>query len=120
MGRRCPRGGRGIGSYVLVGLLRENGVTPARFAISCSPICQCIASTALQGMAISSATFDHISARNLVMAASVHGLVTFEGDCKTRLQVGFHDLVRRFSTYLSYNLASLFLRSSSHSLLLSR
>ena len=45
--------------------MRENGVTPARFAISCSPICQCIASTALHGIAISSATLDHMSARNL-------------------------------------------------------
>lgn len=43
----------------------ENGTTPARRAISCSPSCQCIASAALHGMAISSATFDHISALNL-------------------------------------------------------
>lgn len=43
----------------------ENGTTPARRAISCSPNCQCIASAARQGIAISSATFDHISALNL-------------------------------------------------------
>lgn len=43
----------------------ENGTTPARRAISCSPSCQCIASAALHGIAISSATFDHISALNL-------------------------------------------------------
>ena len=45
---------------------RENGATPARWAISCSPRCQCMASTARQGMLISSATFDHISALNLI------------------------------------------------------
>ena len=64
----CRSGGRGgiaTGSRPPAGLVSENGVTPARFAISCSPICQCIASTALHGMAISSATFAHISARNL-------------------------------------------------------
>lgn len=43
----------------------ENGTTPARRAISCSPNCQCMASAARQGIAISSATFDHISALNL-------------------------------------------------------
>lgn len=45
---------------------RENGTTPARRAISCSPSCQCMASAARQGMAISSATLDHISALNLL------------------------------------------------------
>ena len=39
----------------------EKGTTPARRAISCSPRCQCIASAARQGMAISSATLAHIS-----------------------------------------------------------
>lgn len=43
----------------------EKGTTPARRAISCSPSCQCMASAARQGMAISSATLDHISALNL-------------------------------------------------------
>lgn len=43
----------------------EKGTTPARRAISCSPSCQCMASAARQGIAISSATFDHISALNL-------------------------------------------------------
>lgn len=45
----------------------ENGTTPALRAISCSPNCQCIASAALHGMAISSATLAHISALNLSM-----------------------------------------------------
>lgn len=44
---------------------KEKGTTPARRAISCSPSCQCIASAARHGMAISSATFAHISALNL-------------------------------------------------------
>ncbi len=44
---------------------RENGTTPARRAISASPSCQCIASAARHGTAISSATFDHISGLNL-------------------------------------------------------
>lgn len=44
---------------------KENGTTPARRAISCSPSCQCMASAARHGMAISSATLDHISALNL-------------------------------------------------------
>jgi len=69
--RNCALGGKVIESKVLVGLLREKGVTPARFAISCSPICQCMASTARQGIAISSATLDHISARNLQPKARV-------------------------------------------------
>lgn len=50
---------------LLLLLLRENGTTPARRAISCSPSCQCMASAARQGIAISSATLDHISALNL-------------------------------------------------------
>jgi hypothetical protein len=48
-----------------VTLERENGTTPARLAMSASPSCQCIASAARQGTAISSATFDHISGLNL-------------------------------------------------------
>ena len=47
-------------------LLRENGTTPARRAISCSPSCQCIASAALQGIPISLATRAHISGLNLL------------------------------------------------------
>jgi hypothetical protein len=58
-------GGRAAESMPLAGLVREKGVTPARFAISCSPICQCMASTARHGIAISSATRAHMSARNL-------------------------------------------------------
>lgn len=51
----------------------EKGTTPALLAISCSPSCQCMASAARQGIAISSATFDHISALNLnPRLASVH------------------------------------------------
>lgn len=49
----------------------EKGTTPARRAISCSPSCQCMASAARQGMAISSATFDHISALNLGSGQSI-------------------------------------------------
>jgi hypothetical protein len=55
---------------------REKGTTPARRAISCSPSCQCIASAALQGIAISSATFAHISALNLYLF-SVHTTTNF-------------------------------------------
>lgn len=55
---------RVVGGSMAV-LEREKGTTPARRAISCSPNCQCIASAARHGMAISSATFDHISALNL-------------------------------------------------------
>lgn len=47
---------------------RVNGTTPARRAISTSPTCQCIASTALHGRTISSAIFAHISDLNLVSA----------------------------------------------------
>jgi hypothetical protein len=43
----------------------ENRTTPALRAISCSPSCQCMASIASHGIAISSATFAHISALNL-------------------------------------------------------
>lgn len=50
----------------IAALEREKGTTPARRAISCSPNCQCIASAARHGIAISSATFDHISALNLL------------------------------------------------------
>jgi hypothetical protein len=64
----CPRGGetRWPGVEVSIEALdREKGMTPARRAISASPSCQCIASAARQGTAISSATFDHISGLNL-------------------------------------------------------
>lgn len=43
----------------------SKGVTPALRAISCSPICQCIASAARHGMDISSAISDHMSALHL-------------------------------------------------------
>jgi hypothetical protein len=66
--RMCERGGR-----VVIGTngkpefaVREKGVTPALRAISCSPICQCIASAARHGMDISSAILDHMSALNLM------------------------------------------------------
>jgi hypothetical protein len=51
---------------------REKGTTPARRAISCSPSCQCIASAARHGIAISSATFAHISALNLYSLVCKH------------------------------------------------
>ena len=44
---------------------KENGTTPARRAISYSPSCQCIASAARQGIAISSANLAHMSGLNL-------------------------------------------------------
>lgn len=49
-----------LDAAVLLVFDRENGVTPARRAISCSPSCQCMASAALQGIDISSATGAHI------------------------------------------------------------
>jgi hypothetical protein len=49
-----------LGAVVLLVLDNENGVTPARLAISCSPSCQCMASAARQGIDISSATGAHI------------------------------------------------------------
>ena len=55
---------RGVGGSIAE-LDNEKGTTPARRAISCSPSCQCIASAARHGIAISSATLDHISALNL-------------------------------------------------------
>lgn len=55
-----------VGGGSMAVLEREKGTTPARRAISCSPNCQCIASAARHGMAISSATLDHISALNLL------------------------------------------------------
>jgi hypothetical protein len=66
----CPRGGdagfTGDVAPSAEGMEEEKGTTPARCAISCSPRRQCIASTARHGMTSSSATFDHISALNLV------------------------------------------------------
>jgi len=58
-----------FGGFSTVVLLfdKEKGTTPARLAISCSPSCQCIASAARHGMAISSATFAHISGLNLFL-----------------------------------------------------
>ncbi len=57
---RCPDDGTSVET-----LDNENGTTPARRAMSASPSCQCIASAARQGTAISSATLDHISGLNL-------------------------------------------------------
>ncbi len=56
---------RPFGGVSMAALDNEKGTTPARRAISCSPSCQCIASAARQGIAISSAIFDHISGLNL-------------------------------------------------------
>jgi hypothetical protein len=53
------------GGVSMLALEREKGTTPARRAMSASPSCQCIASAARQGTAISSATLDHISGLNL-------------------------------------------------------
>lgn len=67
-----PRGGeflRPAASFAPA-LESVNGTTPARRAISPSPSCQCIASAARQGTAISSAIFAHISGLNLVAAGS--------------------------------------------------
>jgi len=87
-------------------MLSEKGITPARLAMSASPSCQCMASAARHGTCISSATFCHISGLNLPttvrICASCCGIDTS----------GF--------THLSYSRASLFLRSSSHSLRRSR
>lgn len=85
-------------------LERENGTTPARRAISCSPSCQCMASAARQGMAISSATLDHISALNLIEVSTV---------CRSQW-------LASLGSYRSYKRASLFFLSSSHSLRRSR
>jgi hypothetical protein len=62
---------------VVLVLASVKGVTPARRAISCSPICQCMASAARQGMAISSAMRDHMSALNLC-----NTLVSNRGGCE--------------------------------------
>lgn len=65
----CPREGETRwpgGGVSIEALEREKGTTPARRAMSASPSCQCIASAARQGTAISSATLDHISGLNLV------------------------------------------------------
>lgn len=88
----------------IAALDRENGTTPARRAISCSPSCQCMASAARHGMAISSATLDHISALNLVEVSAVQGAVA-----------GVFSV-----SYRSYKRANLFFLSSSHSLRRSR
>lgn len=54
-----------------VTLESEKGTTPARRAMSASPNCQCIASAARHGIAISSATLAHISGLNLKARKSV-------------------------------------------------
>lgn len=70
----CPRDGEagftGDGAPSAEGMDEEKGTTPARWAISCSPRRQCIASTARQGITSSSATLDHISALNLCRTTS--------------------------------------------------
>jgi hypothetical protein len=62
----------------------EKAVTPARRAISSSPICQCMASAARQGSIISSAIFDHISALNLKQRSAS---VTQDRSCTTFLDL---------------------------------
>ena len=117
----------------------EKGTTPARRAISCSPSCQCMASAALQGIAISSATLDHISALNLrlsdVSLLPAHTLFYSSLPISRFFFFFFFPSQALFwyaltvrkekeeggkKAYLSYNLASLFFLSSSHSLLRSR
>ena len=70
---RVRVGGGGGGACELL-LARVKGDTPARRAISFSPICQCMASAARQGMAISSAMRDHMSALNLSQHVSPRGI----------------------------------------------
>ncbi len=98
---RRPFGG--ISTAVLV---KVNGLPPARRAISCSPSCQCIASAARQGIDISLAISPHIFSFNLAGVSQVKDTTSSAG-------------VGR-SACLSYSLANLSFRSSSHSLLLSR
>lgn len=62
---------------------REKGTTPARRAMSASPSCQCMASAARQGTAISSATLDHISGLNLGLCVSVCFSRPFPSRCET-------------------------------------
>jgi hypothetical protein len=93
------------------GLENENGITPALLAISCSPSCQCIASAARQGIAISSAIFAHISDLNL--HTGQQALLSVHYYC-------FFFISLDCTTHLSYSLASLFFLSSSQSLRLSR
>lgn len=69
---RCP-----VASLVLA-LDSVKGTTPARRAISASPSCQCMASAALHGTAISSATLAHISGLNLRRKGRV-SIVTYNG-----------------------------------------
>ena len=49
----------------------ENGTTPARRAMSCSPSCQCMASAARQGMPSSVARGVHISGLNLLSGGRI-------------------------------------------------
>jgi len=128
----CPRVGAARwdpgGSFGLADV-SEKGMTPALRAISCSPSCQCIASAARQGTCISSATLAHISGLNLSRRLA-QMLVRATGNL-----IGCHQSQRKSDvacravrprprcldlSYLSYSLASLFFRSSSHSLLRSR
>jgi len=64
----CPREGElrwlPCGASALT-VVREKGTVPARRAMSASPSCQCMASAARHGTAISSATLAHISGLNL-------------------------------------------------------
>ncbi len=64
-----------LGLLMLLVLDKEKGVTPARLAISCSPSCQCMASAALHGIDISSATGAHIWCLNLAGAVLASGLL---------------------------------------------
>lgn len=56
-----------VGADVLFWPARWNTGTLARCAISTSPICQCIASAARQGRAISLEIFSHMSFLNLTI-----------------------------------------------------
>lgn len=121
----CPRDGEagfpGEGAPSPEGMDEEKGMTPARWAISCSPRRQCIASTARQGMTSSSATLAHISALNLVGQSQLFFLIQRE----KRRGFGIFllwgpGLEGVIILYLSYSLASLSLRSSVHGYRLSR
>lgn len=116
----CPRDGEagfpGEGAPSPEGMDEEKGMTPARWAISCSPRRQCIASTARQGMTSSSATLAHISALNLVGQSQL----SFLYSRRSILLLWGQGLEGIIILYLSYSLASLSLRSSVHGYRLSR
>src|SRR2546423_2122547 len=85
------------GSYV-------SGAAPAKRAIPCAPICQCIASATLHDMDIS-ANLDHISTLYLMYLNQQRSSMT-RCDCK----------LLGIPVVQPCELTSLFLRSSSHSL----